>query len=93
MKYILSCWDVLLVTQEPLKFKNSMSQDPKIAISVGIYSIEGPGVGFMRGGVAYIYIDIYICICIYIYAHTYTYTHKYVYTHIYLCTYMYLTYI
>ena len=38
LKFILSCWDMLVVTQEPLKFKKSMSQndDPKMAISIGI---------------------------------------------------------
>ena len=51
VKFILSCWDVLLVTQEPLKFKKSMSQngDQKMPISIGIYSSEGPDLGFMRG--------------------------------------------
>ena len=52
VKFIPSCRDVLLVTQEPLKFQKSMSQndDPQMAISIGIYSIEGPDVGFRRGG-------------------------------------------
>ena len=62
MKIILSCWDVLLVPQEPQKIQKSMSQngDPKIATSIGIYSTEGLDVGF--GGVAYIYIHMYLYI-------------------------------
>ena len=79
MKFILSCWDVLLIAQEPLKPKKSMSHngDPKLAISIGIYSIEGPDVGF-RGYRAHIYIyrerEIcrYRCTHIYIYMYTYT---------------------
>ena len=61
MKFILSCWDVLPVTRTST-IQKSMSQngDPKIAISMGKYSIEGPDVGFM-GGSAYI--------------HTHTHTH------------------
>ena len=51
VKLILPRWDVLLVTQEPGKKQNSMSQndDPNMAIAIGIHSIEGPDVGF-RGG-------------------------------------------
>ena len=41
----------------------SQNGDPRIAISMGIYSIEGPDVGFMRGCNIYIY----VCICTYIY--------------------------
>ena len=63
MQFILFCWDVLLATQEPLKLKKSIFQngDPKMAISIGIYSIEGPDVdvGFMGGGSQYIYIYIH----------------------------------
>ena len=61
MKFILPCWDVLLVTQEPLEFKNQCLKmvTPNKAISIGIYSIEGLDVGFMRvGGSIYIYIYI-----------------------------------
>ena len=67
MKFILSCWDVLLVTQE----QKSMSQngDPTMATFMGIYSIDGPDVGFI-GGVAYIYICIHMYIYIYIYIYT-----------------------
>ena len=71
MKIILSCWAVLLVTQEPRKVQKSMSQndDQKIAVSIGIYSIEGLDVGFWGGGVAnniYIYIYIYVFIYLFI---------------------------
>ena len=76
----------------------SQNDDPKMAISIGIYSIEGPDMGFMRG-VAYMYI--YICImcviykmfickythaCIYIYTYIYTNRNMYVciYTHVYM---------
>ena len=37
----------------------SQNGDPKMAIFIGIYSIEGLDVGFMRG-VAYIYIYVYV---------------------------------
>ena len=52
--------------QRTSKLQTSMSQngDPKLAISFGIYSIEGPDVGFMRGGSMYTYI--YICIYVYV---------------------------
>ena len=57
MKFILTCWDVLLATQEALKSKKSMSQndDPTMAICIGNYSIEGPDV-VPGGGSIYIYI-------------------------------------
>ena len=38
----------------------SQNGDPKMAIFIGIYSIEELDVGFMRGGSIYIYIHIYI---------------------------------
>ena len=70
MKISLSCWDVLLVTQEPQKVLKSMSQngDPKMAVSIAIYSIEGLDVGFWGGS-----ISIYVCVYIYMSVHMYTY--------------------
>ena len=49
-------------SSNPRTLKKSMSQngDPKMAISIGIYSIEEPDVGFWEGGSIYIYIYIYI---------------------------------
>ena len=44
----------------------SQNGDPKIAISISIYSIEGPHVGFM-GGSIYINIHMYTCISMYLY--------------------------
>ena len=48
----------------------SMSQngDPKMAISIGIYNIEGPNMGFMRG-VAYIYIYVHMYEYVLVYIH------------------------
>ena len=74
MKFILSWWDVLLVTQESLKLKNlCLEMGPKNGNFIGIYSIEEPDVGFMRG-VACIYIYIYVPITVYTRKHTYMYT-------------------
>ena len=74
VKFLLSCRDVLLATQEPQKFKNLSQHDgPKMAISIGTYSIEGPDVGFMRGGSMYIFMAIFIYIYIYMYMCVYIY--------------------
>ena len=74
MKIILSCWDVLLVTQELQKHQKSMSQhgDPKMTISIGIYSYlqyrraRRGALGWGGGGSIYIYIHIYIYVCMYV---------------------------
>ena len=58
-------------------------------ISIGIYSINRPEVGYGRGGWISIYIYtlyIHICIHMYIYTDVYVYTHAHVYIHI--CTYI-----
>ena len=51
------------------KIQESLSQekDPQVATSIGIYSIEGPKVGFMRGRVA---LHVYV---LYVFAHLCSY--------------------
>ena len=46
----------------------SQNGDLAMAISIGIYSIEGPDVGFMRG-VACMYVGCWIYVYIYMYIH------------------------
>ena len=46
----------------------SQNGDPKMSISIGIYSIEGPDVGCMKGG-WHIYIYKYVFIYLFIYNH------------------------
>ena len=51
---------------------------PKMIISIGMYSINGPEAGYGRGGVAYIYIYIHMYVYVYVSVYTYIYIHTFI---------------
>ena len=74
------------------KIQESMSQngDPKMTISIGIYSLEGPDVGFLGAGSINVYIYIYVYIYLFVYIYTYMYIYIYMYMYIYIYLYVYI---
>ena len=87
MKFILSCWDVLLVTQEPLTFNNPCL---KMVTQKRHWYLEYRRArrGVLGGEVVYIYMCMYCKrVCVYIYTHC-TYVSMHAKLHPYMCTYI-----